>query len=126
MIVGQFFIQKSATEAKNTVMATIADNDAPPVIQVTRDPNSAINEGSSAVFEYRIVSDSTNTTTSSAEDIAIQVGIAETTGDYINPDIQSPRPVTLSAGETSVYNAVVTTNDTDDETNGLITVSVQN
>ena len=116
---------KSATEAKNTKMATIVDNDDGPVIQVTRDPNSAINEGSSAVFEYSIVSDSTNTTTSSAGDIEIQVGITETTGDYINPNTPSPRTVTLSAGETSVYDAVATTDDTDDEANGAITVTVQ-
>ena len=113
----------SATPGELTTTVNITDNDDPPVIQVARDPNSAITEGDTATFTYSVFTDTTNTTKTSARDIAIQVTLTES-GDFYDGDPTTFPAVTLPAGDESVTNGVATEDDAADEVNGSITVTI--
>ena len=112
----------SATAASTII--TIDDDNAPPVIQISRTPNSAIEESDVATYTYSIVTDSTNTTTMSAQDIDIYVALTES-GDYYDGDPINFPPVTLLAGQTSVDKSVYIDDDEVDETNGSITLTIE-
>ena len=114
----------STTPSELTTTVNITDNDDPPVIQVTRDPNSAITEGDTATFTYSVFTDTTNTTKTSAQDIAIQVTLTQT-GDFYNGTLANFPPVTLPAGDESVTNGVATEDDAAEEANGSITVTIE-
>ena len=101
----------------------MTDDDDAPVINMTRTPTSAITEGANSDIVFTIFNDTTNTTTSSVRDIEIQVTITEagTNGSFFET---VPTTVTLPAGQTSVTDGIVTHDDELDETDGMITVSL--
>ena len=69
----------SATPAELEVEVTITDNDAPPIINMTRTLTTDIVEGANSDIVFTIVPTGANTTTTSARDIAIQVDVTQTT-----------------------------------------------
>ena len=108
---------KSTDDAKNTASVMVNDNDAPPVIMASRTETDSISEAESADIEFTIVVDDMNTTTMSAEDIDIRVGIMEEDVNFFDSDTQI---VKLLAGETSV-SGVEPNDDTVDEADGSFT-----
>ena len=127
--------------ADNSMDVMIADDDAPPVIQVS-ESLTEVTEGENAVIVYEIYSDPADpryTTTGSAFDIDINVAVQvdgqltdstggkDTNNDYFDANLTANevRPITLPAGHDTVTDTIVTVDDDIDETNGQFTVEIQ-
>ena len=122
---GTILYTKSSDPEKNSITINFVDDDDPPVIGIINEPIMTVNEGSFAVFSLGIIEEGGSTTILSALDIEIQVTIAETSGDYLDPNPTNPVVVTLSAREPFTEYIVIPTDDTIDETNGEITITIE-
>ena len=94
--------------------------------RLSRTETGSIDESQSANIEFRIFTDADNgiTTEGSTRDIEIRLGLTQT-GNYFDPapDPTDPRTITLPAGQSSV-SGVSPTDDTIDEADGSITVTI--